>query len=288
MTTDQFYNHFLRELTYIYEEREAANITDWVFENVTQLKKWERRGNSKKIDDEQFSKLKRYLDELLTNKPVQYVLNEAWFYKMKFFVNEHVLIPRPETEELVSLVVNDLRNLEYDMQGRELQILDIGTGSGCIAVSIKKELPGNNITAIDISEDALLVAKKNADYLQVKIGFEKNNFLDEILWHRPGKYDVIVSNPPYIPKEEKKRLAKNVTVFEPGIALFVPDDNPFIFYKKIAKFALSYLNIEGKIYVEIHENYANEVCKIFTENDFEAEIKKDIYGNDRMIKAYRP
>ncbi len=286
MATDQFYNHFLKELTSVYEEREAANITDWVFENVTQLKKWERRGKSKKINDEQSSKLKKYLDELLSNKPIQYVLNEAWFYKMKFFVNECVLIPRPETEELVSLVVNDVRSSKYDTQSRELQILDIGTGSGCIAISIKKELPGTNLIAIDVSEEALLVAKKNADDLQVKIEFVKNNFLDEIAWHHPDKYDVIVSNPPYIPQGEKKTLAKNVTAFEPGIALFVSDDDPFIFYTKIAKFGRSYLNVEGKIYVEIHENYAREVCKIFADHGFETESKKDIYGNDRMIKAY--
>ncbi len=287
MTTKQFYNHFLNEAKSVYEEREAINITDWIFENVTGLKKWERRGSSNKLDDQQFVQLKKYLDELLKHKPVQYILNEAWFYKMKFFVNEDVLIPRPETEELVTLVVNEVRSITCNMGSEKMKILDIGTGSGCIAVSIKKELPGSDVTAIDVSDGALLVAKKNADILGAKIELKKNDFLDETTWHQLGEFDVIVSNPPYIPEAEKKTLSRNVTEFEPARALFVQNDDPFIFYKKIAKFALSHLRIAGKIYVENHESYANEVYNLFTDYDFEAEIKKDFYEKDRIIKAYK-
>lgn len=287
MTTEQFYNHFLKELTCIYEEREAANIADWVFENVTHLKKWERRGSSNKLNKEQLSKLKQYLNELLAYKPVQYVLNEAWFYRMKFFVNEAVLIPRPETEELVSWIVSDVRSTKHDLQCEELRILDVGTGSGSIAISLNTELQICNVTALDVSEKALFVAKKNAKELDAKIEFVKNNFLDESTWHQFGEYDVIVSNPPYIPQKEKETLSKNVTEFEPDVALFVPNDDPFIFYTSIAKFALSHLKPSGNIYVEIHENYASEVYKIFTAYDFKAEIKKDIYGKDRIIKSYR-
>ncbi len=211
---------------------------------------------------------------------------------MKFFVNEDVLIPRPETEELISLVVDDVRSTKYDVQCEApitigSRILDIGTGSGCIAISIKKELPECNITALDVSEQALSVAKKNAEDLNAKIEFVNNNFLDESIWDQLGEYDLIVSNPPYIPKKEKEILSKNVTEFEPGIALFVPNDDPFIFYKRIANFALSHLKFPGKVYVEIHEDYASEVNKIFTRYNFKAEIKKDIYGKDRIIKAYR-
>ncbi len=290
MTTEQFYNHFLKELTCIYEEREALNITDWVFENVTHLKKWERRGSLYKLSNEQLSKLKQYLNELLAYKPVQYVLNEAWFYRMKFFVNEDVLIPRPETEELVSLVVYDVRSTKYDVQCEDpitigSRILDIGTGSGCIAISIKKELPKCNITAIDVSEQALSVAKKNAEDLDAKIEFVNINFLDESIWDQLGEYNIIVSNPPYIPEKEKEILSKNVTEFEPGIALFVPNDDPFILYKSIAKFAQSHLEPSGKIYVEIHENYSNEVLQLFWGYKFRTEIKKDIYGKERFIKA---
>ncbi len=290
MTTEQLYTHFLKELTCIYEEREALNITDWVFENMTHFKKWERRGSLYKLSNAQLSKLKQYLDELLAYKPVQYVLNEAWFYRMKFFVNEDVLIPRPETEELVSLIVNDVRSSKHEVRGEDpiaigLRILDIGTGSGCIAISLKKELQKCNLTALEVSEEALFIAKKNAHDLEAKIGFVKNNFLDEKTWHQFGKYDVIVSNPPYIPEKEKEILSKNVTEFEPGIALFVPNDDPFIFYKMIAKFAKSHLNSSGKIYVEIHENYAKEVQQIFTGYNFKSEIKKDIYGKERIISV---
>ncbi len=147
----------------------------------------------------------------MQHKPVQYVLQEAWFYKMKFFVNENVLIPRPETEELVSWIVEDVRSAMFDVRSNRLQILDIGTGSGCIAVSLKKELPDVDVMAIDVSKQALSVAKKNADALQAQIDFLEINFLDEKLWPSLSKYDVIVSNPPYIPETEREKLAKNVT-----------------------------------------------------------------------------
>ncbi len=287
MTTAQFYNHFFKELKSIYEEREAANIADWVFDNITYLKKWERRESSNKLSNGHLSQLKQILNELLSHKPIQYVLNEAWFYKMKFFVNEAVLIPRPETEELVSWIVSDVRSTMCDGRHEELTILDVGTGSGCIAISIKKELRESNVTALDVSEEALIIAKKNADSLEAKVGFIKNNFLNEGTWHQLGDYDIIVSNPPYIPWKEKEILSKNVTKFEPDIALFVPNDDPFIFYNVIARFALAHLKMRGKIFVEIHENYAGEVHKIFTGYDFKVEIKKDIYGKERMIKACR-
>ncbi|MEP6927155.1 MAG: peptide chain release factor N(5)-glutamine methyltransferase [Ginsengibacter sp.] len=285
MTTTEVYNDFLDNLKHIYEEREAANIADWVLENVTHLKKWERRRDALKLDDSQLSQLKQYLVELLQHKPVQYVLQEAWFYKFKFFVNEHVLIPRPETEELVSWIINDIRDTRYDTGYDKFKILDIGTGSGCIAISLAKELENAYITAIDVSEKALSVAKRNANTFQTQINFIKNNFLDESYWNILSMYEVIVSNPPYIPENKKEILAKNVAEFEPGIALFVQNDNPFIFYEKIAKFAKSHLKPGGKIYAEIHEDYSIEVQQIFDEYNFKAEIKKDIYGKDRMIKA---
>ena len=287
MTTGEFYNDFKKKLKTIYEDREAENISDWVFENVTGLKKWQRRNNQNALSDSQKNLLQKYLQELLQSKPVQYILNEAWFYKMKFFVNEAVLIPRPETEELVSWIVNDVRSTKHDVPSEERRILDVGTGSGCIAISIKKELLESNVTALDVSEQALIIAKKNADNLGTHIRFIKNNFLNEGTWHQLGDYDILVSNPPYIPGKEKERLSKNVTKFEPDIALFVPNNDPFIFYNKIAGFALTHLKMPGKIFVEIHENYAGEVHKIFTSYDFKVEIKKDIYGKERMIKAYR-
>ncbi len=289
MTIEQAYNDFLKKIKDIYEAREAANIADWAFETVTGLKRLER--NAAKNNEMEFmqeKKLEKYLEDLVQHKPVQYILQEAWFYKMKFFVNEHVLIPRPETEELVSWIVNDVRSAKYDVQGDKLEILDIGTGSGCIAISLKKELKNSSLFAIDVSADALLVAKKNADVLNVDINFSEINFLDESQWSTFDNFDIIVSNPPYIPGNEKEKLAKNVTDFEPGIALFVSENDPYIFYKKIAAFARTHLKANGKIYVEVHEEYAKNIQQIFENYDFSSAIKKDIYGKERMIKAFKP
>jgi release factor glutamine methyltransferase len=236
------------------------------------------------LEKSHLEKLKNYLHELLEHKPVQYVLNEAWFYKMKFFVDENVLIPRPETEELVEWVISDFKK---EKDSKPKNIIDIGTGSGCIPIALKKELPDSKITAIDVSEKALSVANKNAAELHSAIEFFKIDFLKENEWQTLSQYDTIVSNPPYIPIDEKKILAKNVTEFEPQIALFVENNDPFIFYKKIVEFSKTHLNPGGKIYVEIHEEYARQVKKIFENTGLLSEIKKDIYGKERMVKAMK-
>ncbi len=172
------------------------------------------------------------------------------------------------------------------LYSKPTNIIDIGTGSGCIAILLKKELTNANITAIDISEKALEVAKKNSSELNAEINFFQIDFLNEEEWNSLKKYDIIVSNPPYIPIKEKETLAKNVTDYEPELALFVENNDPYIFYKKIAEFAKTHLQTNGKIYVEVHEDYAREVKSIFTNAGFEAEIKKDIYGKERMVKAF--
>ena len=287
MTTGEIYNDLKSKLKTIYDDREAENISDWIFEIVTGLKGWERRGNqNKKLSETDFEKLKKYLQELLTHKPVQYILNEAWFYKMKFYVDKNVLIPRPETEELVEWIVKDEKYNVGDTS-KQTNIIDIGTGSGCIAVSLKNEMSKVNITAIDVSGKALLIAKKNAEGLGAKIDFFQIDFLKEDEWKTLPQFNIIVSNPPYIPINEKEVLSQNVTEFEPEIALFVLENDPFIFYKKIAGFAQLHLREDGKIYVEVHEEYAKEVRNIFKSAGFISEIKKDIYGKERMIKALK-
>jgi release factor glutamine methyltransferase len=168
-----------------------------------------------------------------------------------------------------------------------LTILDVGTGSGCIAIALKKELPAAEIFAIDVSEDALQVARKNAKDQNASINFLQLDFLDENAWSPLPSFNIIISNPPYIPEKEKDALAKNVTEHEPHLALFVNDNDPFIFYKKIALFAEDHLEKHGKIFVEVHEDYSNEVEKIFTDKKFKTHKKKDIYGRDRIIKAER-
>ena len=285
MTTGEVYIDFIRELKTVYEEREAETISDWVFENVTGMKRWERRANqNKEIKNSEHQQLQKYLTELLQHKPVQYVLNEAWFYKMKFFVNEDVLIPRPETEELVEWIVNEFEAGNAN-GSKTRNILDIGSGSGCISICLKKELPGANLFAIDISEKALAVAQKNARDLNAPVDFLQIDFLDENKWNTLFQYDIIVCNPPYIPLKEKDSLGRNVIDFEPAVALFVDDDNPFIFYQKIAKFSKNYLRANGRIYFEVHELQAENIKGILENEVFTATIKKDIYGKDRMVRG---
>ncbi|HXR84259.1 MAG TPA: peptide chain release factor N(5)-glutamine methyltransferase [Hanamia sp.] len=285
MTIAKAYFDFLEKIKTIYEDREAENISDWVFENTTGLKRWQRRENkNEELNEDAFKKIETDLKELLQHRPVQYVLNEAWFYKMKFYVNENVLIPRPETEELVEWIITDLKKEKYS---KPTNIIDIGTGSGCIPIALKKVFPNTSITAIDISEKALHVAKKNAKNLQTEIHFLQNDFLNENRGKSLPAYDIIVSNPPYIPFSEKEILSKNVTDFEPGIALFVENNDPYIFYKRIAEFAKSHLNENGKIYVEVHEEYAKDVNDIFKNTGFISQIKNDIYGKERMVKGWK-
>ena len=280
MTVKHAYNHITDQLKTIYEPREAQSITDWVFESIAGIKRLDWLLKQHEEIDTQ--KLFEALDELLTHKPVQYVLGEAWFYKMKFRVNEFVLIPRPETEELVE----DVRIGELeDGRMKNISILDIGTGTGCIAIALNKNVLGSTVTGIDISEEALNVAKENSIELGADIEFIQLDFLNKNEWRRLAKFDVIVSNPPYIPANEKEKLEKNVTEFEPHLALFVADNDPFIFYRRIAEFAKDHLQIDGKLFVEIHEDYATEVSSIFKSCNFKTEIKKDMYGRDRIVKA---
>jgi release factor glutamine methyltransferase len=283
MTTTEAYNDLKNELKKIYNEREAANISDWVFEKISGLQKWQLRNNNNELSQTNSAILNNYLPELLRHKPVQYVLNEAWFYKRKFYVDENVLIPRPETEELAEWIITDLQQESI----HEISIIDIGTGSGCLPVTIKKEVPLANVAAIDVSAKALSVAEKNAKEWNTEIDFFEINFLNEKEWNALQQYNIIVSNPPYIPVGEKETLAKNVRDFEPPAALFVSDKDPFIFYKKIAAFAQSHLLPDGKIYVEMHEEYADKVQLVLEHAGFNSKIKKDIYGKERMLKAFK-
>jgi release factor glutamine methyltransferase len=282
MTIEQVYDHFIHQLQKIYEKREANNIADWVFESTAGFKRAERIMNKNfKLDTSKVELLNSKLQVLLQYKPVQYVLQEAWFCKMKFFVNEHVLIPRPETEELVEWIAGEVKTKK-----NILKIIDIGTGSGCIAVALKKKLPHAEISAIDISNEALSVAAKNAMAQNTNIEFLEIDFLDDNQLHQLALFDIIVSNPPYIPEKEIAGIEKNVVEHEPHLALFVKDHDPFIFYKKIALFADLHLNKGGKIYVEVHEEFANEVNEIFVSGNFTTTIRKDMYGRNRMVCAH--
>jgi release factor glutamine methyltransferase len=205
-------------------------------------------------------------------------------------VNEHVLIPRPETEELVEWIVADV-SPERQSKGWQLAVdkftmLDIGTGSGCIPIAIKKKMPSTEVFGCDISIHALEVAQKNAVTHQADIGWLQMNFLDTRQWENLPMFDIIVSNPPYIPLKDQETMQPNVLLFEPHLALFVENNDPLVFYKAIARFAKEKMKPGGSIYVEIHEALGKEVMQVFSEEGFgEIELKKDMQGKERMIRV---
>ncbi len=285
MTIQETYAVLVNHLKNVYDNREAANIADWVFENVTNKRKIERIIDKDLILNlDQEKKLHHYTQQLLQHKPVQYVLNEAWFAGMKFYVDEAVLIPRPETEELVEWIVEE--NSKFKIQNLKYYILDIGTGSGCIPIALKKKLPHSDISAIDVFDAALEIAKRNSLQQDLEINFLQLDFLDNGQWKRLNKYDIIVSNPPYVKQTEEDKMQRNVLQYEPHLALFVPDEDPLIFYRKIALFAQEHLNGNGSIYLEINEALSKEVKSLFAHYGYrDIEIRKDMQGKERMVKA---
>ena len=220
------------------------------------------------------------LEQLTKEYPIQYIIGETEFMDLRFEVNEHVLIPRPETEELIRWI---LRSEEKTVTK---SILDIGTGSGCIPIVLAHSLPNSNITSIDISIKALEVAKRNATKNKVKINFQLNDILQTDL--PDNNYDIIVSNPPYVRESEKTQMQNNVLHHEPDLALFVSDDDPLIFYRHIALLALQSLKPDGLLYFEINQYLGLELCSIIKDLGFtQVELKKDMYGADRMIRAVK-
>jgi len=282
MKLNEFYRHFLLQLRLIYVENEASNITKMIFESLANISRSDVLRNPEMgIESDTFSSLNQALDQLLNHQPIQYVLGEAWFYHLKFKVSEAVLIPRPETEELVELVIQHLKS------SHQKTVLDIGTGSGCIPISIKKNIPELSITAVEVSKAAIDLASTNANLHQVNIDFKQVNFLNEVEREKLGMFDIIISNPPYIPNVEIQLMDKHVTEYEPHLALFVPDEDPLIFYKAILSFAKNHLNEKGKIFLETHENFAGEVCALFKDEGFEAKIKNDLFEKPRMVLINR-
>jgi release factor glutamine methyltransferase len=224
--------------------------------------------------------LAHIIQRLEADEPLQYILQEAWFYGFPFFVDTRVLIPRPETEELVYLILKDVDNQ------RLTSILDIGTGSGCIPISLSLKSKNTTITGIDVSEDALAVAAQNAATLGANVHFVAQDILDESQWSQLGTYDIIVSNPPYIPPSEMALMSANVLDYEPHLALFVAEDNPLIFYKKIATFAKKHLNPNGKLFFECNEYNASILQNDLIHNGFsDVQLHKDMEGKERMIRA---
>ncbi|WP_337957358.1 peptide chain release factor N(5)-glutamine methyltransferase [Winogradskyella sp.] len=230
----------------------------------------------------------KVLEDLRQQKPIQYILGETEFYGLKFKVNEHVLIPRPETEELVDWIVKCHSERSEESQ---IKILDIGTGSGCIAISLAKNLPHAKVYALDVSNEALAIARKNAEINKVDIEFIEVDILNEMSWDLEFKnleFDTIVSNPPYVRNIEKAEIKPNVLDNEPHLALFVEDENPLQFYKAITKFAVENLKPKGQLFFEINQYLGQETKALLTKANFEAiELMKDLSGNDRMLKGIK-
>jgi release factor glutamine methyltransferase len=282
MTIKEFYTKFISELRTVYPTGEASSIAQIAFDHFIKKSPASLATDGlKEIEPSLVEVLNIALVELLNNVPIQYITGRAWFYNISFAVTDAVLIPRPETEELVLEIIHFLKHQTPK------KILDIGTGSGCIPISIKKNMPSVQISSLDVSAKALDIAKQNAIENNTDINFFQFDFLKDQNYNRLSKYDIIVSNPPYIPLNEKTILDKNVTDYEPHLALFVPDNDRLLFYKKILIFATEHLEEGGRIFLEVHEDFAKETAEIFINSNYTVIIKKDMQGKERMLIVSR-
>jgi release factor glutamine methyltransferase len=274
---------FKEALDTLYDEKEIESFFYILLEAFHQMKRVDLALNPTiELDGMQLLQWETVLSQLKDEKPIQYILGETEFYGLPFYVNENTLIPRPETEELVEWIIKDCFVPRNDT--RTIRILDIGTGSGCIAISLAKNSSNAEVFALDVSEKALHMAKKNADRNEVKITFLHQSILetDDL----GQQFDIIVSNPPYVRNLEKAEINKNVLEYEPHLALFVEDTDALLFYRKITKLAQKNLSQNGQLYFEINQYLGIEMIELLEKHHFKnIELKKDIYGNDRMMKG---
>ena len=280
MTKDLFHT-ILHPLLPYYDESEARAIARYLLEirfGMTQTDIC--MGKDKQISAEERRELENIIERLTQKEPVQYVLGQADFFGRTFFVTRDVLIPRPETEELIQWILDEQERLASP------RILDIGTGSGCIAVTLGKEMETSEVTALDISSGALAIAEKNAATYNADVSFLQQDFLQNGTGTVTGPWDIIVSNPPYICQTEQTEMDDNVLQYEPHSALFVPDKHPLLFYEAIGKYAQKELKPQGCLYVEINRRYGIETMELFRGIGLkDIELRKDLCGNDRMIRC---
>ncbi|MEN8966399.1 MAG: peptide chain release factor N(5)-glutamine methyltransferase [Polaribacter sp.] len=298
MTLKKFKLYFSDKLSEIYPQTE---IDSFFFILIEELLGLQRIDTVLKpdfiIENEILNNLKNIISRLKKEEPIQYILGKTAFYGLPFLVDKNTLIPRPETEELVEWILKEIQELRIKIQKESLSILDIGTGTGCIPISLAKNLKNITISAIDVSSNALKIAKQNASLNNVTIDFfeldilqaenlNKLSVLAQSKTHSNNKYDIIVSNPPYVRELEKVEIKNNVLNNEPHLALFVDNENPLIFYKKIADLAKSHLTKNGLLFFEINQYLSNETVTMLKEKEFtNIELKKDLFGNYRMIQA---
>ena len=271
---------FIMRLGDVYGAIESKEIFISCAEEILQLSRSSiLLYKNRALSEEQKAKFDQLLEVLEKGRPVQYALGFSWFYGMKLIVNDAVLIPRPETEELVSLIVKDQLN-------RAPRVLDMGTGSGCIALAIKKTLEKAAVFGLDVSPEALEVAKKNAKKEQLEVSFMQADILAKNNPFPSQKFDVIVSNPPYITPSEQRDMSENVLQHEPHLALFIPEEKPLLFYEAIAHFAKDNLTTEGKLYFEINRRFGQELKDFLESVGFkDVVVVVDMHGADRMIRA---
>jgi release factor glutamine methyltransferase len=283
MTIQTAFTHIVTSLEPIQGQREAANIAHIVMEHVTGLSKMDRIVyKERELTAQQTAQLQTAVTALLSHQPVQYVTGTSWFYGMELQVNPHVLIPRPETEELVEWIVQDVRTAQLTTP----HILDIGTGSGAIPIAIKKELPTAIVQAVDVSEGALETAKENAALQKLAVTFELVDILNKQAWAHLPVFDIIVSNPPYICQHESADMQEQVVSYEPSLALFVPDEDALLFYREIGLMAKEKLRTGGALYFEINEAFGKETAALLEGMGYvNVEIRKDLFGKDRMVKG---
>lgn len=281
MRIKQYRTQFIKELSPFYDAYEAESFFYLILENKHKLRQIDLALNHElTFSDGDLAIWGGFLNELKKEVPIQYLLGKTNFYGLDFEVNENVLIPRPETEELVEWIINENK----EGKSKKIKVLDIGTGSGCIAISLAKNLPNAEVYGIDVSKKAIETAKRNAINNNVDVTFMYQNILDtDVL---TCNFDIIVSNPPYVRNLEKEEIKKNVLDYEPHLALFVDDNDALVFYRKIAALAKSGLKENGKLYFEINQYLGKEMTDLLEKMDFKnIDLRKDIYDNDRMISC---
>ncbi len=281
MTIETANRTLISSLSGLFDEREASAISFLVMERLTGMSKSiQVLSKTNEFTIKQQDLFEHYLSDLVNQRPVQYVLEEAWFGSYPFYVNEHVLIPRPETEELVDWLLK-----ENSGRVAGTSVLDIGTGSGCIAIYIKKKRKDFQVSALDIEESALKIAIRNSKVLNAQVEFFLCDIGNSAQNGNILPVDLIISNPPYIPQSQKYSLDRHVRDYEPEVALYVSDDDPILFYKIIGNIALQKLKPGGALFLEIHHDYAKNIMEWYIAKGFSIEMRKDFSGNNRMIKV---
>ena len=288
MLIKEAHHQFQRELSTLYDQREASSIADAVMEEITGWSRSQRIVHFDAVlDAVQLEKWETSLEELKSGRPLQYVLGYTWFSGMKFHVDERVLIPRPETEELVQSISNQYMSLHWE-KGYTPRMLDIGTGSGCIAIALKKRFPEWEVHALDKSTTALALARENSILLNTPIHWHETDILREAKIDHLPSFDLIVSNPPYILPAEQKEMSIQVIDHEPHLALFTQENDPLQFYKAIVEFSHHHLLRGGYLWFETHMDHAGKVAALLEEHEFEkVRIKQDMQGRDRIVHGKR-